>query len=299
MGISSAQQGPIFCIDVTHDGLQSAFVWDPERITYQQHIVLEDDTDILPQLLELVSGCQDQLELHATHAIGISLSALVDEHTVLHSQGDLRELHHQPLQSLVVEATGLPVVLTNRVNAMLLAEVHAGSGKGAVSILYLHADEQLGSALYRDGSLWTGHHHSAGQIGYLVADWMAEKPITLAQRASGIGLVNDYNMRSRNFRVPSLRDVLEFAEREDQLAARVIRDGGRVLGGVLGSAISMIDPQVVVVGGRLAQSDGLWWPTFERSFRRALLPPQQAMQLVQATSDSDTAALIGTAFLAR
>lgn len=299
MGITTERKPPIYSIDITQTWLHSALIQDDQTALAQDRSALSDEIDVLAQLVAQLQRCHELLLSHNVAVIGMSLEGLVDGRAILQAQGSLRQLQDQPLQRTLAEQTGLPVVLSNRVNAMAYCEATLGSGKGAASVFYIHADEQLGAAFYSDSGLWQGQHHSAGQIGYLVADWMATKPITLAQRASGLGLVHDYNMRSRNFRVPHLRDVLEFAERDDQLAARVIRDGAHILGSVLGAAIGLFDPQAVIVGGQLSRSDDLWWPVFAESFYRALLPTQQELALLPAHFDSTTAALIGAALAAR
>lgn len=300
--VSSGERiSTVLCIDI-----------DKERIT--GGIVSPDASVSIMRATRLKVGVQDQMmrtvlqfvsstlahateHLHQPSAVALSLDALVDRDMVRHADGLLRGLVEKPLAESITQQVGLPTLLENAVNARAYAEASVGIGRDLDNFVYIFADEDLGMAFFQYGRLWRGERYSSGHIGSLVADWMAEKPISLAQRASGVGLVQEYNKRSRKFRVPSLRDIIQFAESDDQLAVRVLRDGARICGGVLGPVISLLDPHAVIVGGQLVTESGVWWQTFKMTLEKALLPPQQGMQILPASLPTNDAALIGMAAL--
>lgn len=68
-----------------------------------------------------------------------------------------------PLQ----RALGMPVVIENLDNALLLAEVRFGAGRGKRSVLFFRSAAGLGGSLLIDGRLINGAHFRAGQIGHI------------------------------------------------------------------------------------------------------------------------------------
>ena len=230
--------------------------------------------------------------------VGISTIGLVHHRSgkILHAEADLSILQDLPLAEAVASVIHLPTRVENRVNAMAMAEAHLGAGQACDSFYYIFADETLNGAIMQNGGIWHGSHFSAGQIAHLVAGWMSQKPITLSQKASGSGIASEYSMRSRKFRVPAIRDILQYAKHGDQLAIRVVRDGAYLLASVLSPVVSLLDPQRVIVGGILLQNGDLWWQTFTDTLRSSPLPALQQVEVQQAQI-KENAALIGAAML--
>lgn len=230
--------------------------------------------------------------------VGISTIGLVHHGNgkILYANDDLQLLQDVPLAKILQDELGIMTRVENNVNAMAFAEAKLGNGQDAESFFYIFADADLNGAIVRAGELWHGTHYSAGQIGELVAGWMSQRPVLLRQRASGEGIVSEYSMRSRKFRVPVVRDILQFANHGDQLAIRVVRDGATILASVLSPVISLLDPERVIVGGGLLRVGDLWWTTFLNTLRESPLPALQAVDIVQAKL-KDYPQLIGAAQL--
>lgn len=74
----------------------------------------------------------------------------------------------QPLGKLLREATGLPVVVDNDVNLIMVGEHAAGAAKDVDDIVLVHVgDGGIGAALMIDGRLRRGAAGVAGEIGFL------------------------------------------------------------------------------------------------------------------------------------
>ena len=245
--------------------------------------------------------CQRVLESTDEPVSGIGISTIGLVHhlngRILYAKDELQILQDVPLAQILQDELGLITRVENNVNAMALAEAHLGAGQDVESFFYIYADTDLNGAIVRDGQLLHGTHFSAGQIGELVAGWMSQKPILLSQKASGEGIVAEYSMRSRKFRVPVVRDILQFAHHGDQLAIRVVRDGAILLGLVLSPVISLLDPERVIVGGGLLQGgSSLWWDSFLNTLRESPLPALQEVDIMKAKM-TDYPQLVGAALL--
>lgn len=260
--------------------------------------VLDGVDAILRTVLVMCERLHEYGDGTPIQGIGLSTAGMANPFNglMLEANDTSLELEATPLVRLLHDTFDLPIIVENQVYTQAMAEAHFGAGIKSKTLLYLFADDIVGSALIQNGALWHGTHASAGQIGLLVADWMGEKPITLNQRVSGKGIANQYNMRSRKFRFPSLEDITQYAHYGDQLAIRVMRDGARMLGTILSPVVRMIDPDCVVVGGNLAQVGDIWWEPFVQSINGSSLVdlPEIPIYPAQYTAQAD---LLGIAIL--
>lgn len=147
-----------------------------------------------------------------------------------------------------------PVMITSDVVAGGFAEVRLGPGAGRTPVLYVSVGTGISSAIYVAGELLKGHH------GY--ANLLASGPIAIPsdsgelleavpeQIASGAAICRRFNELAGT-ETEGAEDVFGFANAGDERAERVIRDAALMLATVIGFAINLIDPEVVVVGGGL------------------------------------------------
>jgi len=70
----------------------------------------------------------------------------------------------------------------------------------------------------------------------------------------------------------SLRDVLRRAQLGDPGCSRVIADAGEAIGSVLAGACQTLNPQLVIVGGEMAEAGETLLDPMRRELRRSMLP---------------------------
>lgn len=156
-------------------------------------------------------------------------------------------------RSLWPDGGGLPVGSENEANAAALAELWFGGLEGARSFLYLTGEIGVGGALVVDGRLMRGAHGFAGEIGHAVVD--ASGPQC---RCGARGCLEQYAGQSALLRAAGLDEkagvagVTELARRAgagEERAVTAIARAGRMLGLALSSAVNLVDPEAVVLGG--------------------------------------------------
>lgn len=289
-------------IHVDSDMIVAAFVHSDRTIDAVQAVATPHAAGgdaILQSVINLCRSLLLQAQDFPVLGIGLSLAGLVHHRSGTITQADddkLAILQNVPIAAVLQSEFKIPVRVENHINAMAMAEMLAGAGRDCESFLYIHADNLLNGALVQSGRIWRGSHSSAGQIGQLVAGWMAEKPIQLAQRASGVGIASDYNMRSRQYRKIDIHNIIQFSRHGDQLAIRVIRDGAHVLGSVLSPVVNLIDPERVIVGGVLAEIGDLWWNAFQDALLQKPMPALEQVHIVRGEIEEHTG-LIGAGLL--
>lgn len=174
-----------------------------------------------------------------------------------------------PVRELLTREHGCPAVVDNDVNIMAIGERHGGVAHSVDDFLFVKIGTGIGCGIYLSGEVYRGTDGCAGDIGHIQVD--SHGPMCscgnvgcLEALFSGAALAKDAALAARGGTSPALaerlaakgtltaRDVAEAASEGDVTCIRLIRDGGRRLGGVLAGLVSFANPSMIVIGGGLA-----------------------------------------------
>ena len=104
-------------------------------------------------------------------------------------------------------------------------------------------------------------------------------------------------LRATGVEATSSHDVVALARGGSALANRLLREAGRAIGEVLASAVSLLNPSVIVVGGTVAEAgDPLLAGVREIVYRRSLPLATAQLRIVPAAA-GDLAGVVGAAVL--
>ncbi|MEV4998210.1 ROK family protein [Streptomyces niveus] len=171
------------------------------------------------------------------------------------------------------------VVLDNDANLGALAEQTFATDDGMETVVYVKVSTGVGAGLIIGNSLVRGHRGMAGEIGHSVME-----PRGALCRCGGRGCLETVigadsivrqvreALSGSSLDVPdSLRSVIDRAHAEDAVCVRVLEDAGRRLGEALAVVCNMLNPNLIVLGGRLeAASDLVLGPCKESLVRYSL-----------------------------
>jgi len=139
---------------------------------------------------------------------------------------------------------GVPVFVDNNTRLAALAEAVWGAGAGVSSALYLRLSYGVGGGLVLGGRLFAGAGGAAGELGHISVD--RDGP---ACPCGGRGCLERYvSLTTLQERCAA---VLEARDAE---AHEVLAEAGARIGEVLAAACNTINPEVVVIGGELAET---------------------------------------------
>jgi glucokinase len=192
-----------------------------------------------------------------------------------------------------------PVRIEADVRAAARAEAKFGAGKGAHSFLYVTVGTGISSCLVIEGKPFAGARGAAGTMASgPLPDIDGRAMPSLETAASGPGLVATYNVLvGQDGKVDTAQELLRRAEAKEESAVRVVRRGARVLGGTIGWMISVLDPELVVMGGGLGLRRGLYRRLIIESVREHVWwKKHRAVKVVPAKSGA-AAGVIGAANL--
>lgn len=161
-----------------------------------------------------------------------------------------------PLRDRVSECIHVPVALGHDVQAAGEAEARLGAARGSRHFVHVGIGTGIAAALVVDGRPVKGSAGGAGELGHVpVRDAGEQCPCgqlgCLEVYASAAGLARRYERLSGR---PATAPEIQAALGQDPVADRVWSDGVAAL--VRGLAITalLLEPELVVLGGGLAQA---------------------------------------------
>jgi predicted NBD/HSP70 family sugar kinase len=160
------------------------------------------------------------------------------------------------------QAFGPTLMIENDVDAAALAEQAHGHGRDVDSFAFVSIGTGIGMGLVLGGRLHRGRHGAAGEIGFMPLEAGSASDAKDARRrgmfeasASAAGIVRAAHRAGVRGPV-SARDVFAAAERGEPWAASVVADEALLVARAICSVITVVDPDLVVLGGGIGQAAG-------------------------------------------
>ncbi|WP_295836184.1 copper homeostasis protein CutC [uncultured Microbacterium sp.] len=210
-----------------------------------------------------------------------------------------------PLARLLSDATGLPVAVDHDVRAAGAAELAYGAAAGSRNVVFAAIGTGVAASLTSDGRAVAGAISGAGELGHIPVVPGGEL-CACGQRGclevyfSGAGLARRYaaSASTADDLLVETPDAAAIVARidTDPVAARVWSEGLDALATGLATLTLLVDPEVIVLGGGVAQAgDVFLQPLRERL--SAALAWREAPRLTTAALGTH-AGRIGAAMLA-
>ena len=205
--------------------------------------------------------------------------------------------------------------MDNDVNAMTLGELHHGAGVGYKNLVALTLGTGVGGGVVIDGEVYHGSQNTAGELGHTIVEpngrycgcgnqgcleaYAGAKNIverTQEKIATGCTTVLATTTHAGTALTP--RIIAEAAQAGDELAIEIFAETGRYIGIALTSIAHILNPQIAIIGGGIAEAGEklLFEPIRAELSKRAMDIPAQ-MKVVKAHLGND-AGIVGAAMLA-
>lgn len=302
-------------IDIGGTKIAGGVVADDGRIVERLRVSTPVDTGALAQAVADMVG--DLATRHDVHAVGVAAAGYIDRTRSVMLHAPNIDWQNEPLRAEFESRIGRSVTLENDANAAGWGEYRFGAGRGATDMVMLTLGTGVGGAVIGDGQLLIGANGSAAELGH-VRFVRGGRPCgcgqsgCLEQYASGRALQRE------------IADIIDAGESGDALAAHrgasgvvtgrdlaTLLDGGdpgaleavrrvaTALGEACGVFQAVLDPDVFVIGGGVADlGERLLEPT--RTAYESSLPgfgERPTARFVTASLGND-AGLVGVADLA-
>jgi glucokinase len=167
----------------------------------------------------------------------------------------------------------LPTAIENDTNAAALAEALIGAGRGRRAVLYSNVGTGIGGGFVVDGKIHNGRF-GATEIGHTV----------LLVRKQG---------RLRHQILESVASGLSIERGKTTLA-----ESAKYYGVALANAITLLNPDIVVVGGGVARSGERFLRPVRETVARFVFGPYRRNYRIVRAALGDTVVVAGAALLA-
>lgn len=210
--------------------------------------------------------------------------------------------HDEPFTALLADALELPVLAANDADLGVRAEHMRGAAQGVHDVAYVSGSVGIGGGFYVGGVPLRGANGFAGEIGHVMVDRDGEPC-----RCGAVGCletkVGENQLLTTAGRLPgggppAVAEVIEAARNGDPRAVEAVDHAASWLGLGLRPVFSLFNPEVVVLGGLLAQ---LWNARREivlEGLDPATLISARAVLDIRPSALGDDASLLGAAELA-
>jgi len=193
-----------------------------------------------------------------------------------------------------------PVLVDNDVNIMALGE-HFTTFPDTENLLMIKVGTGIGCGIVAGGHIHRGAQGAAGDIGHIRVSGHDEVIChcgnigCLEAVAGGHALAEA--LTEAGTKAVNSRDVVDLVRGGNSSAVRMVREAGRSLGEVLAGCVNFFNPEVVVIGGDMAEvHEQLLAGVREVTFQRSL--PLATRDLRTLPSElGDRAGIIGAAIL--
>jgi glucokinase len=307
----------VFAADLGGTHLRAAAIDRSGEVQYrlkQQTPHTDSAHEIVKALVDAAEECRKAV----THARTFSVGSVAVPGAVRPEDGSVVTMPNLPclegfeLGAALKGELGFPTIVENDANAAAVGEMWLGAGRGYKTVVCVTLGTGVGGGIILKGQLWRGVGGSAGEIGHIGVNPFGGIQCACGSQgclevyASATGLVRMMREAIPRFPNTSLRssesltaEAIYYAGLDgDQLALEVFQQMGKHMGVGLATLVNLIDPEVIIIGGGVANS----WQLFERVMRqqvkeRAFPDPAARVKITRAELGDD-AGLLGAARLA-
>lgn len=212
-----------------------------------------------------------------------------------------------PLREELARRYGLPVRMFGDALAVTIAEHWLGAARGRDNVMGMVMSTGIGGGLILAGRVMPGAGGNAGHIGHMSID-PAGPPCPcggtgcLEAIASGtaIGLWASQHTADRAAPLRTAAEVAAAARAGDEIALAALHRAATALGMAVAGAVTLLDLEIVVIGGGVMNSYDLIAGPLDEAYRRyAALDYAAARRIVPAALGADAGVLGAAAVVLR
>ncbi|MDX1920478.1 MAG: ROK family protein [Candidatus Caenarcaniphilales bacterium] len=193
-----------------------------------------------------------------------------------------------PIAKLITEKYGLPTFAENDANAAAYAELVFGAAKGYKNFVYVTVSTGIGTGIIIDGKIYRGMNGLAGEGGHVCINYdqdinahskvgvlgsvenlasgtaiakeaqrlLRQNPKTetsllkfVKTDESGKHKDKDGNICEISLSKITTYEIGEAIKENDEFSKNLIKRAGHLIGVWMGGIISLLDPEIIVIGG--------------------------------------------------
>ncbi|MBP2052530.1 glucokinase [Streptomyces griseochromogenes] len=297
----------VIALDVGGTGMKAALVGDDGELLHRARRATgrERGPDaVVETILDFAAELRAYGVAHygePAAAAGLAVPGIVDEEHGIAAYAANLGWRDVPLRDLLADRLGVPVALGHDVRTGGLAEGRIGAGRGADRFLFVPLGTGIAGAIGIAGRVESGAHGFAGEIGHVVVR-PSGTPCPCGQRGcleryASASAVGEAWAAACGDPEADAADCAKAVASGDPNAVRVWQEAVDALADGLVTAITLLDPRTLIIGGGLAEAGEVLFQPLRDAVRQRVT--FQKLPSIVPAALGDTAGCLGAGLLAR
>ena len=240
----------------------------------QRSAALGDDLSPESVVDVVVAVIDDLRSAHADRRIvglGIGMAGVIDRDAGTCRFSPFLPWRDVPIRDLVSDRAGLPVIVENDVNALTIAERWFGAGATTSDFIVVTIGRGVGMGIMLRGGLYRGASDGAGEIGHVTIVDHGER-CNCGKDGCLEAYVSEPALQRQVARVGgddlSLDEAIARARAGDERFAAIFHEAGHKLGLGLATAITILNPNLLILSGEGSRFLDLMLPSLRETCAR-------------------------------
>lgn len=273
--------------------------------------------DAITELCNIIKKFINHLEIDKNKiaSININLSGRINPMTgYSYSRFNFSEA---PLADTLTEMLGYKTSIDNDTRAMAYAEYLKGVVNGEKNIIFVNAGWGVGIGIIINGKIYSGKSGFSGEFGHncvfdneimchcgkkgcleTEASGEAMKRIIIERVTKGESSILSDTIKKKDKDI-SIDDIIDAIGKEDPLCIEVIEEVGEKLGKQIAGIINIFNPEMVIIGGSLSETEEYLTLPIKTAVRKYSLNLVNKDTKIVNSKLKDKAGIIGSCLLAR
>lgn len=278
---------------------------------------LENTPEALEELCRIISNFIKKTKIKTDKILNININISGRVNPELGYSFSHFNFSERPLAEILTEKIGYQISIDNDTRAMTYGEFLRGCVKGEKDIIFVNVSWGLGIGIIIDGKVYTGKSGFSGEFGHVnVFDneilCHCGKKGCLETEASGSALHRILLERIKNGassilsnRINScetpltLDEIIAAVNKEDLLCIEIVEEIGQKLGKHIAGLINIFNPELVIIGGTLSQTEDYITQPIKSAIRKYSLNLVNKDSAITTSKLKGEAGVIGACMLAR
>lgn len=304
----------VFAVDLGGTKCTAAVVDRSGRIVSRCTVAVDLSSSNAPvlQIIQLAKQLAAPHQLkRAFLAAGVAVPGLVRPRGTVWAP-NLPGWERMPLASRLKRAFGIPVVVESDRNAAIVGESWRGAARGKSDAIVFMIGTGIGAGILSGGRVLRGAHELSGCAGWLTItqaknatssgigelEWLAAGPAIARSAQERLEAGENSSLSQIDLSTITAHEVAAAARKGDPLSIEIFRRAGTLLGYGIANMVSLLDPQVIILGGGLAAVSDLYLDSLRSAVLERAQPLSAAQVKVVVSRLREQANLLGCARLA-
>jgi glucokinase len=198
-----------------------------------------DEWEVLNLIINLT---KDVIHSHKITGIGVGVPSILDrKNGIVHEVQNIPTWNEVHLGAILEKEFNVPVSIDNDANCFALGEYQFGAAKGCSNFVGLTLGSGMGSGIMTNGALMGDANGGSGEFGMIpYLD----------------GVLEDYCSGGffKNIIKVDGEDMSKLASNGNNEALKAYEQFGEHLGNAIKIILFAVDPEIIIIGGSIAQS---------------------------------------------